>query len=56
MLWLYALTLAETGGRCESEVLFLRCADVDLQEGFLWIYSGSDGHRTKSGKGRHVYQ
>jgi len=54
MLWLYALTLAETGGRCESEVLFLRFADVDLQEGFLWIYSGSDGHRTKSGKGRHV--
>ena len=33
---------------------YLRWEDVDLDEGFLWIASGRDGHRTKSGKGRWV--
>jgi integrase len=27
---------------------------VNLQEGFLWVASGREGHRTKSGKGRWV--
>lgn len=54
MLALYVLALGETGGRCESEILFVRWEDVDLLEGFLHIRSGRDGHRTKSGKGRWV--
>ncbi|HEY6116842.1 MAG TPA: tyrosine-type recombinase/integrase [Candidatus Dormibacteraeota bacterium] len=54
MLWLYALTLGETGARCESEVLWLRWEDVDFEDGFLQILSGRDGHRTKGGKGRFV--
>jgi integrase len=54
MLWLYVLALGETGGRCESEILFVQWPDVDLQEGFLHIRSGRGGHRTKSGKGRFV--
>jgi integrase len=53
-LWLYTLTLGETGGRCLSEVLHLRWDDVDLTEGFIEIRSGDDGHRTKSGKSRYV--
>ena len=52
MLRLYALLLGETGVRSYSEALFLRWEDVDLREGFLWIASGREGHRTKSGKGR----
>jgi site-specific recombinase XerD len=51
---LYVLTLGETGMRCQSEALWLRWEDVDLEGGFLWVASGRDGHRTKSGKGRHV--
>jgi integrase len=54
MLRLYVLVLGESGVRCESEALRLRWEDVDLAEGFLWIASGRDGHRTKSGKGRWV--
>lgn len=54
MLYLYALTLGETGVRCESEALFLRWEHVDLDGGFVWIASGENGHRTKSGKGRWV--
>lgn len=53
-LWLYALTLGESGGRCQSEVLHLRWTDVDLAEGFIEIRSGEEGHRTKSGKSRYV--
>lgn len=53
-LYVYVLTLAEAGLRCESEALRLRWEDVNLQEGFLWVASGRDGHRTKSGKGRWV--
>jgi integrase len=52
MLRLYVLALGETGGRCESEVLFLQWEDVSLEDGFLWIASGREGRRTKSGKGR----
>ncbi len=54
VLRLYVLTLAETGVRCESEALWLRWEDVRLDDGFLWIASGRDGHRTKSGEGRWV--
>lgn len=54
MLKLYVLTLAETGARCESEALWLQWEDIDHEGGFLWIASGRDGHRTKSGKGRWV--
>ena len=54
MLALYVLTLGEAGLRCESEALRLRWEDVDLEQGFLWIASGRDGHGTKGGKGRWV--
>jgi site-specific recombinase XerD len=54
MLRLYVLTLGETGARCESEALHLRWEDVKLDEGFIWVDSGREGHRTKSGKGRWV--
>ncbi len=50
MLQLYVLTLGETGGRCQSEVLHLRWEDVDLSEGFIRIATGRDGHRTRAGK------
>lgn len=45
---------AETGSRCESEALHLRWENLDFEQGFIWIGSGRDGHRTKSGKGRWV--
>lgn len=51
---LYTLLLGETGGRCESEALWLRWEDVDLEQGFVAIVSGRDGHRTKGGKTRYV--
>lgn len=54
MLRLFALTLNETGARCESEALWLRWEDVDFSGGFLAIVSGRDGHRTKAGKSRFV--
>lgn len=54
MLHLYVLFLAETGARSESEALWTQWDDVDLEEGFVWIASGRDGHRSKSGKGRWV--
>ena len=54
MLHLYVLTLGETGARCRSEALRLQWQDVDFAGGFLWIASGREGHRTKSGKGRWV--
>lgn len=54
MLRLYVLVLGESGCRSESEALYLQWDDVDLDEGFLWIASGRNGHRTKSGKGRWV--
>src|SRR2546429_175573 len=39
VLQLYALTLGETGTRCESEALWLRWEDVDLDAGFLKVAS-----------------
>jgi integrase/recombinase XerD len=54
MLYMYVLLLGETGTRCQSEALWIRWEDVDLENGFLWIASGREGHRTKSGKGRWV--
>ena len=54
MLHTYVVLLAETGMRCESEVLWLRWEDVELEGGFLWVDSGRHGRRTKSGKGRWV--
>ena len=49
---LYVLVLGEAGTRDESEALWLRWEDVDLEAGFLRIVSGRNGHRTKSGKDR----
>ncbi len=54
MLALYVLVLGETGARCKSEVMWLRWEDIDLEEGFLKIVSGRNGHRTKSGRTRWV--
>ena len=52
MLYLWALVQGEAGCRAYSEALRLQWEDVDLEGGYLWIASGRDGHRTKSGKGR----
>jgi integrase len=55
MLRMYVLALGETGGRCDSEVLWLRWQDIDLEEGYLKIESSkTKGRRTKSGKSRWV--
>ncbi len=54
MLRLYVLTLGETGMRCQSEALHLRWDDVQLDDGFVKIESGRDGHRTKSGRSRYT--
>ena len=54
ILGLYVLTLGETGARCESEVLWLQWEDVDLEEGFIKVVTGRNGHRTKGGKSRWV--
>ena len=52
MLHLYALLLGEAGPRAYSEALHIQWDDVDLEGGFIWLSSGRDGHRLKSGKGR----
>jgi integrase len=52
-LYLYTLVLGETGARCESEALWLRWEDVDLEKGFVRVRSGYR-HHTKSGKSRYV--
>ena len=54
MLTLHVLTLAEAGLRCDSECLWLRWEDVDLEKGWLTIVTGRDGHRTKGGRSRLV--
>jgi site-specific recombinase XerD len=54
MLRLYVLMLGETGARCKSEVMWLRWEDVHLDDGFLSIVTGRNGHRTKGGKTRWV--
>ena len=52
MLRLYTLLLGEAGPRAYSEALHIQWDDVDLEGGFIWLSSGRDGHRLKSGKGR----
>ena len=52
MLHLYTLLLGEAGPRAYSEALHVKWDDVDLEGGFIWLSSGRDGHRLKSGKGR----
>lgn len=52
MLFLYALTLGESGARSESEALWLRWRDVDLDGGFIWIDSDPEHHETKGREGR----
>jgi site-specific recombinase XerD len=54
MVRLYLVVLGETGARCESEALWLRWDDVDLENGFVRIVSGRNGHRVKGGKSRYV--
>jgi site-specific recombinase XerD len=54
MLRVYVLTLGEAGLRCNSEALWLRWEDVDLERGFLTVESVRKGRRTKSGKSRKV--
>jgi len=54
MLSLYVLVLGETGVRCDSEALWLRWEDVDLERGFVTVESVRKGRRTKSGKSRKV--
>lgn len=54
MLWMYVLTLGETGLRCDSEALWLRWHDVDLSKGLVTVESVRKGVRTKSGKSRKV--
>jgi len=51
---LYVLFCGETGARCESEALWCRWEDVDLEGGFVTIVSGRDGHRVKGGRSRAV--
>jgi len=48
MARLYAMTLAETAGRCESEILRLRWEDLDFEKGFLRVYA------TKTNKERKI--
>ena len=55
MLGLYVLVLAEAGLRSDSEALWLRWEDVDLDRGYLKVESSdAKGRRTKSGKTRWV--
>ena len=54
MLRMYVLVLGETGVRCESEALWLRWDDVDLERGFLQVETVRKGIRSKSGKIRFV--
>ena len=54
MLGVYLLTLGEAGLRCDSEALWLRWADLDLEKGLLTVESVRKGRRTKSGKMRKV--
>ncbi len=52
MLHLYALLLGEAGPRAYSEALHIQFEDVDLEDGYIRLVSGRDGHRLKSGKSR----
>ena len=52
ILHLYTLFLGETGARAYSEALHLQWEDVDLEDRYVRLVSGRDGHRLKSGKSR----
>jgi len=54
MLQLYVLVLGEAGLRSDSEALWLRWDDVDLEKGQLTVESVRKGRRTKSGRMRVV--
>ena len=54
MFRLYVLLLAEAGVRANSEAFWLPFRGCDFEHNFLWIASGRDRHRTKSGEGRWV--
>lgn len=54
MLGAYVTLLGETGARAKSEALWLQWQDVDLEDGFVHIVTGRDGHRTKSGRSRYT--
>ncbi len=54
MLHTFVLVLGETGGRCESEALWLKWDDVDFENDRIEFKSDHRGHRTKSGKSRRV--
>ncbi len=45
---------APAGLRCDSEALWIRWIDVDLETGLLAVESVRKGRRTKSGKSRRV--
>lgn len=46
---LYVLMLAETGARCESEALWLRWEDLDLDEGFFGSRVAATGTGRRAG-------
>lgn len=54
MARLYMLAVGEGGFRNESEALWLRWEDVDLDDGFAHVVTGRDGHHTKRRKSRYV--
>lgn len=54
MLRTYVLALGEAGLRCDSEALWLRWQDVDLEGGLLTVESVRGGRRNKSGLTRKV--
>ena len=54
MAQLYVLAVGEGGFRNESEALWLRWEDLDLDDGFIHIATGRDGHETKRHKSRNV--
>jgi len=53
MLWLWLLTLNESGIRSESVVLRLRWENIDLADGFIHVTS-DDEYRSKTGDQRWV--
>ncbi len=54
MVRLYVLTVGEGGFRNESEALWLRWEDVDVDDRFVHVASGRDGHHAKTRKSRDV--
>jgi len=55
MVRVYIIALAESGGRCGSEVLWLRWDDIDWDEGYLRILDDSQGERrTKTRRSRWI--